>query len=174
MRTYYLSVFRGLAILINTRHKRFYGHTILDENKSKISEWFKEKTSKMQRAEMVDPEFEKLFDAYTTDQVEARYLIDPTMIERLKALYQEYDGEKMAAAFYDNKMLILIASNHNHFEPAHLYIPASDPVSILSMKQEIGQILSIIDRLSLYDPNEVHKNKEPNQNFLDKSQASAL
>ncbi len=156
-RTSYQTVFKGLAVLLDTRHKRFFGHTLIDQNKSKISEWFKERSSTLQRAEMVDPEFEAIFDVYTNDQVEARYLIDPIMIERLKGLYDEYDGEKMAAAFYDNKMLILIASKHNHFEPSNIYVPAISPDSILNMKKEIGEILSIVDKLSLYDPEEVHK-----------------
>lgn len=159
-KTYYKTIFKGLAILLNTKHKRFFGHTILDQNKSKISEWFKEKTHALERAEMVDPEFEEIFDAYTNDQVEARYLIDPIMIERLKGLYEEYDGEQMAAAFYENKMLILIASKHNHFEPSNIYVPATNPSSILNMKKEIGEILSIIDKLSLYDPDEVHKKQQ--------------
>ncbi|MBL4804811.1 MAG: DUF3137 domain-containing protein [Alphaproteobacteria bacterium] len=156
-RTRYVTVFKGLGVLLHVKNKDFYGHTIIDRNKSKISEWFKQRTSSLERAEMVDPEFEAIFDAYTNDQVEARYLIDPVMIENLKGLYQEYDGEKMAAAFYKNRMLILIASKKNHFEPANIYTPATSPASILKMKHEIHQILSIIDKLSLYDPREVHR-----------------
>jgi len=156
-RTYYDTVFKGLAIMLDIKQKRFYGHTILDKNKAAVFEWFKEKSAGLERAEMVDPEFEKYFDAYTNDQVEARYLIDPVMIENLNGLYREYEGNKMMAAFYNNKMLILVASNHNHFEPADLTVPAADPYSILNMKREVGQVLSIIDRLSLYDSQEVEK-----------------
>ena len=158
-KTYYVTVFKGLAILLDMNSKKFYGHTMLDKNKAKISEWFKEKSSKLKRANLVDPEFEKVFDVYTDDQVEARYLIDPVMMERLKGLQEEYDGEGITAAFYDSKMLILIQSRHNYFEPAELEIPATDPRSILSMKNEIGEILSLIDRLDLYDPDEVHANQ---------------
>ena len=156
-KTYYVSIFKGLAVLLEMEGKKFYGHTILDKDKGKMSEWFKEKSSGLKRANLVDPEFEKLFDAYTNDQVEARYLIDPLMIERLKGLYEEYNGERMMAAFFDKKMLILIESKYNHFEPADLHIPASDPRSILNMKKEIGEILSIVDRLDLYDPRKVHE-----------------
>ena len=152
-----VTVFKGLAILLDTNHKRFFGHTIIDENRTAIGQWFKQKTSKLERADMVDPEFEKVFDAWTNDQVEARYLIDPLMIERLTALYAEYKGDKMAAAFYENKMLIMIASKHNHFEPPNIYVPAADPQGILNMKREVGEILSIIDKLSLYDPKAVHE-----------------
>lgn len=155
-RTYYVSIFKGLAILLDMKTKRFYGHTILDKERNKIVEWFKEKSSNLKTANLVDPEFEKLFDVYTSDQVEARYLIDPAMIERIKGLQAEYEGESITAAFYESKMLILIRSKHNHFEPADISIPATDPVSVLGMKKEIGEILSVIDRLSLYDPAKVH------------------
>jgi len=156
-KTRYVTVFKGLAILLDMKSKRFLGHTILDYNKGKISEWFKERSLDLKRANLVDPVFEGRFDAYTNDQVEARYLIDPTMMERLNGMYEEYDGNKMAAAFYDSKMLILISSKHNYFEPARLEIPATDPRSILSMKKEIGEILSIVERLEIYDPYEVQK-----------------
>lgn len=155
-----VTTFKGLAILLDLQSRKFLGHTILDRNKSKMMEWFKEKSSDMKRARMVDPEFEDIFDAYTTDQVEARYLIDPLMIENLKGLYDEYEGKSMAAAWYDSKMLVMISSKHNHFEPAHIKIPATDPQSVLNMRHEIGQILSIIDRLELYDPQEIERQRE--------------
>jgi hypothetical protein len=150
-----VTVFKGLAVLLDMKHKKFLGHTIMDRNSSKVGQWFKEKSHDLERANMVDPEFEKIFDVYTNDQVEARYIIDPLMIERLKGLYMEYEGEKMAVSFYDSKMLVMIASKHNHFEPASLYTPATDPQSILSMKREIGEILSLVDKLSLYDSRKV-------------------
>ena len=155
-RTYYVSVFKGLVILLDMKSKKFYGHTMLDKDRSKITEWFKEKSGDLKRANLVDPEFEKMFDVYTNDQVEARYLIDPVMIERLKGLQTEYEGNNLTAAFYESKMLVLIESKHNHFEPADLHVPATDPRSIMNMKREIGEILSLIDRLNLYDPHEAH------------------
>ena len=73
-----------LAVLLTQGTKRFHGHTIMTQDKGKVGSWFKEKTSSFKRADLVDPEFEKLFDVFTTDQVEARYLIDPRIIENLK------------------------------------------------------------------------------------------
>ncbi len=156
-RTYYVSVFKGLAIMLDMKSKKFYGHTMLDKDRAKITEWFKEKSDGLKRANLVDPEFEKIFDVYTNDQVEARYLIDPVMMEHLKGVQRQYDGKGLTAAFYDSKLLILIESTHNYFEPADLEIPATDPRSVISMKREIGEILSLVDRLSLYDPSEVHQ-----------------
>jgi len=86
----YKTVFRGLTILLTHGARKFYGHTILTKDRSKMGEWFERQSTGLKRANMVDPEFENLFDVYTNDQVEARYLIDPLIIEALKALYSEY------------------------------------------------------------------------------------
>ena len=151
------TVFKGLAVLLTQGTKRFHGHTIMTQDKGKIGSWFKEKTSNFKRADLVDPEFEKLFDVFTTDQVEARYLIDPRIIENLKTLYREYSGKQMMVAFYDDHVLILIGSDVNHFEPADITTPATNEATLLAMKREIEGILSIVDRLSLYDPKKARK-----------------
>jgi len=147
-----VTVFKGLAVLLTHGTRKFYGHTILTRNQNKIGAWFKKQTTDLKRANMADPEFERLFDVYTNDQTEARYLIDPIIIESLKSLYQEYNGKKMLAAFYDDYVLILIESSKNHFEPAAINVSATNENEVLSMKREIAQIISIVDRLSLYDP----------------------
>ena len=79
-------------------------------------------------------EFEKIFDVFTTDQVEARYLIDPLIMGHFIKLYEEYDGKGMKAAFFDKQLLIMVESDKNFFEPANIEIPATDPRSILTMK----------------------------------------
>ena len=147
-----VTVLNGLAVLLTHGTRKFYGHTILTKDQNKIGEWLKKQTTDLKRANMVDLEFERLFDVYTNDQTEARYLIDPVIIESLKALYQEYNGDKMLVAFYDDHVLILIESDKNHFEPAAINISATNEKELLSMKHEIGEIISIVDRLSLYDP----------------------
>jgi len=155
-RTRTVTVFKGLAIHLKFQAKKFYGHTIVQKDQGKLGEWFKEKGSNLKRANLVDPEFEAAFDAYTNDQVEARYLIDPIMIEKIKSLYSEYNGKAISLAFHDEQMLILIASNHNHFEPANIHTLATTPESLMSMKREIENIISIIDKLSLYNPRDAH------------------
>jgi len=88
-----VTVFKGLAILLTQGTRKFYGHTILTRDQGAIGGWFKTQTSDLKRADLTDPEFEKLFDVFTNDQVEARYLIDPLIVENLKALYREYNGD---------------------------------------------------------------------------------
>lgn len=187
-----VTTFKGLAILLSMENKKFFGHTIVDHDKSKVSEWLSEKSLGLKRARMGSPKFEELYDAYTNDQVEARYLLDPKIIERFTHLYEYYtdprqrderpheqgwmtklaaaskfarygfkmNKKSLRAAYYDNRLLILIESPHNHFEPADLLVPATDPVSILHMKKEVGDILSLVDALEVYDPYKVHNEQQ--------------
>lgn len=146
-----VTVFKGLCILMTYEAGKFAGHTILTKDKGMIGGWLKNKFGSLEHADLVDPEFEELFDVYTNDQVEARYLVDPVVVERLKSIYEEYNGNKLMAAFFENKFLIFIESKTNHFEPANIRISALDEGGLVSMRREVKEILSIVDRLALYD-----------------------
>ena len=152
-----MPVFKGLAIFLSQGTRKFHGHTILTKDKGSIGEFFTKKSTELKRANLVDPEFERLFDVYTNDQVEARYLIDPVIMENLKTLYEDYDGRSMSVAFYEGNVLIMIASDTNHFEPASIFHPATDETELLAMRDEVQQVLSIVDRLSLYDARKLRR-----------------
>ncbi len=62
-----------------------------------------------------NPDFEKTFDVYSTDQIEARYLLSPSMMERLFALDREFN-KNITISFRDSNILIAIPESRNHFE----------------------------------------------------------
>lgn len=144
-----VTVFKGLAILLSGGTRPFTGHTIITKDKTKLGAWTKSKITGLKRANLVDLEFEGLFDVFTTDQTEARYLIDPVIMENLKTLQDDYNGDSLTASFYDDHVLILIASDTNHFEPAKIDIPATNETELLAMQSEFEKILSIVDQLAL-------------------------
>jgi hypothetical protein len=149
--TRYVTVFKGLAIMMTLPQEKFAGHTILQGNSIALAQWLKEKTSGLQRADLVDPEFEKEFDVFTDDQMEARYLIHPVMIEKIKGLKESYDASGVMAAYRKDTLLILLSSARNHFEPADIKIPATDRAGLLAMKREVEHILSLVDEMEMYD-----------------------
>lgn len=144
-----VTVFKGLAILLSGGTRPFSGRTIIVKDKTSIGAWAKSKISGLKPANFVDLEFERLFDVFTTDQTEARYLIDPVIMENLKTLQSHYNGDSLMASFYDDHVMILIASDSKHFEPAAIDIPATDETELMAMRDEIANILSIVDQLSL-------------------------
>lgn len=146
--------FKGLFFLLNLNRKNFHGHTILLSNTTKVQEWFQEKKSGLKKANMVSPEFEKRYDCYTNDQVEARYLLDPVMIEKLQDLRLSYftysNGvhKQISAAFFGKTFLfIMLPSKHNHFEHANIHVSAMNVGVIKSMRRELQSVLSLIDYL---------------------------
>jgi hypothetical protein len=146
-----VTVFRGLAILISMQ-KKFLSHTIVVKNAAALMQWFEEKKSGLKRADLVDPEFEKMFTVYTNDQVDARYLIDPVIIERFKSMAEIYSAQGLTASYYDRRLLLLIPSRIDLFEPAALEVSAEDKRSILHMEQEMEHIFLLIDQLENYRP----------------------
>lgn len=159
--TQYVTVFKGLAILIRLPNDRFAGHTVLMGNSAALMQWFKKKSLGLQRADLVDPAFEKQFDVYTNDQVEARYLIHPVMIEKIKAIRESYEADAVMVAYMDRRLLLLLRSKKNHFEPADIAIPATDPASVISMKHEVQQVMNLIDQMEQYDKSVAHAGDAP-------------
>ena len=147
-----VTVFQGLLIEIDLGKASFHGHTAVLHNKTAFLDFSKQCPAGLKRVKVPAPEFEQAFNAYGTDQVEARYLLDPAMMERLLGIYKEFSGQGMAVAFYKNKVMILISTSYNPFEPDGLFTPAGCHHSILRVKKEFENVLSLIDRLKLYDP----------------------
>lgn len=152
----FFDVFRGIAVLVTLPENKFFGHTVVVQNRGSIAEYLHEKATGLKRADLVSPAFEKDYDVYTSDQVEARYLIDPVMIERIQALKGFYDTSGILLAYYDSRFLALIPSKKNLFEPPKIDIRTIQPETLLSLKQEIENILHIIDHLRLYNPHQKH------------------
>lgn len=59
---------------------------------------------------MVDPRFEDAFSVWSSDGVEARYLVHPDYAERLIAVEQAYAGENIRALFHDGDLLLVLES----------------------------------------------------------------
>lgn len=150
-----VTVFKGIVLLLAYSKPKFLGHTILRRNANSIEAFFLKKQASLQRANLVDPEFEKLYDVYTTDQVEARYLMHPEMMEIVKNIGSIYDAKDLTVSFYTNHVLIMLSTPKDHFEPAGIYVPARDPISILTMKRELDSVFSVIDILEMTDLNRV-------------------
>ena len=63
-------------------NKTFKGTTIIKRDRGKVANFFRSKMSGLESVKLEDPKFEKLFDVYGNDQIEARYLLTPSFMER--------------------------------------------------------------------------------------------
>lgn len=121
-RTRYSTIFQGLFIVANF-NKNFHGQTVVlpdvaqSSFGSLIGSWLQSKN--MARDELVkmdNPEFEKEFVVYSDDQIEARYILSHTMMERLLE-YKRKTKHDIYVSFVENHLHLAIEYNKDLFEP---------------------------------------------------------
>ncbi len=96
-----------------------------------------------------DVEFNKHFKAYSTDQVEGRYLITTTFMERFKKMQEAFQGTDYKCSFYKNSVLFAFATKKDHFEIGDLYTPLNTPKHMEKFFDELASILAMIDYFKL-------------------------
>ena len=73
-------------------------------------------STKGKLVKLENPEFEKLFAVFSTDQTEARYILTPAIMEALVNIYKLY-GRKMHLSFIGARVYLAISFTKNLFEP---------------------------------------------------------
>ncbi len=137
---HWVDIFKGFFFIADFQ-KDFHGQTVVYRNS-----WLK-LNFRNQRVKLENPEFEKKFDVYSTDQIEARYLLTPGMMEKLLELDRKFPG-KITLSFYNSNVIIAIPDNTDHFE-ASIW---SSQLRNNSLKQEydtLSALIGIIDDLNL-------------------------
>ena len=142
------TVFDGL-ILELSMNKSFGGKTIVKKDSGTVGNWFIKKSTSLKKVKLEDPNFEKMFEVYSDDQVEARYLLTVTFIERLKELVENFGGKSIQCCFYNNKLLMMIPIEKDMFEPGSIYEAEDFIDDSKSLLKELSLIFSIIDTLKL-------------------------
>ncbi len=117
-----VTVFQGI-ILRMAFARGFLGTTVLRRNSVIKFTLFGDSISgdgqKLERIKMVHPDFEDAFDVYSSDPVEAQYLVHPVYIERLIALEHEFAGKNLAALFHGGDMIVTLETG-DMFESASM------------------------------------------------------
>lgn len=145
-----VTIFKGLCILFSA-HKPFAGITYGKTDKG-VFNLFADKAkmlSEFDRVILEDPVFERQFQVYSTDQIEARYLLTPSFMTRIMALKNRLGAGSVEFSFFDNKLLLMIETSKNYFEVSSLFIPATFEADVDSIYDEMNLIFSIIDELKL-------------------------
>lgn len=116
----WVTVFRGVVMSV-ALDREFHGTTVLVRDMMHRTFWGGRKDSvkvdglTLDHVEMVHPEFEDAFDIYSSDPVEASYLIHPVYVERLIALERSFAGQDIATIFHQGDLVIALRSG-NMFE----------------------------------------------------------
>lgn len=152
-RVNYEVAFEGSIILIDM-NKRFSGKTIGHQDVGTfgnvlLSGFAKTFGSKFQNVRLEDPVFENQFEVYSTDQVEARYLLTTSFMERLIKLREVLDVRAIEFSLYNNKLLILVPRDIDRFEIVSILRPTNFEEEIKILLAEMESIAQIIDTLKL-------------------------
>ncbi len=140
--------FTGLLVLLEIP-KNFSGHTLICGNNPLCKQNPNNIGMKI-NLESID--FNDKFHVFSTDQVEARYIITPSFMERFINLTKIF-GPYICSYFYENnKVLITIQSLEvlDFFSIGNIKKTMADKEQFIRFFNEFYAILSIIDELKLY------------------------
>lgn len=143
-RTTWVTVFKGQCLRLDF-HKTFYGRTLVTRDAGFFNRFGG--GGKMQRAGLEDPTFEKIFEVYTTDQVESRYLLTPDLMQKLVDLETTFKGGKLKACFDQGEMFITVQGG-NLFEPGSMFKPLDSPDRVKELLSDFNAVFNIIDEVT--------------------------
>jgi hypothetical protein len=146
-RTRWSTVFRGQLIRMHFP-RDFLGVTIVRRDAGVFNAFGGGKSDgkKLERVRLVATEFEKAFEVWGTDQVEARYLLHPVMMERLIELERGLKGKRIRCAFEEGDLLVAVEGG-NLFEPGDLFKPLVDPARAKRIVDEISGVVRVMDQV---------------------------
>ena len=136
----WVTVFQGTLMFIEFK-KKFLGKTVVRRNNILHN---KKKFADMKKVGLVDPTFEKIFQAYGTDQVEARYLLTPDFMQKLVDLEKSVEGKRIRFAFIDRSLMIAVETK-NRFEAGSMLKPLTSTSRAQTVLNEIGAVYDLID-----------------------------
>lgn len=93
--------------------------------------------------DLEDPEFEKLFVVTSDDQVEARYILTPVFMEKLREFRQKV-GNDIHLAFVNGKMHLAIPTGHDYFEP-RLFGPILERRDLMKFIDMLGLLIGVAE-----------------------------
>lgn len=151
--TTWQTIFRGLFFLAGF-NKDFKGHTlVLPDMAQKI---FGEVLGSLfqswnfTRGELVkleDPEFERFFVVYGTDQIEARYILSASLMKRITD-FRKKTGKAICLSFMDKRVFVAIPYKETLFEP-RLFRKTTSRESIRKYYDDLRLAVGIVRDLDL-------------------------
>lgn len=111
-------LFEGIVIAIPTTKKMSYKTIVQDTLFRNVNRtnYYKINRPNLQEIEIEDIEFMKEYSIYSANQIEARRLLTPIFIERVKKLKEIFNAKYMDIAFLDGYVLIALDTKKNMFE----------------------------------------------------------
>lgn len=141
------TVFDGVLVLLKFP-KNFSGQTVV------FKDWgyfncFHKTARHFEKIKLEDIVFEKEFEVFGTDQIEARTLLTTAFMERMLKVRDIFQGKKIQFSFFDEHLLIAIHTSTDMFEPSSLFKCSTNRQPIDKVFEQFLAVFAIIDFLKL-------------------------
>jgi Protein of unknown function (DUF3137) len=143
------TIFQGLFYILDFP-KSFRGSTFVmpDHNSwlGGFGDFIQRFDGRGDLVKLEDPDFERAFVVHSTDQVEARYLLSTSMMQRILRLSAR---GQVSLAFTGGNLYVALASERNRFEPHFNLFKPINGLGLADQLDELHEVLSIVDELDL-------------------------
>lgn len=97
--------------------------------------------------QLEDPEFDEMFIVYGSDDIEARYILSPSMMRRILDLRRRWN-DQVRLSFFESSVCLAISHKNNLFEPS-LKTPVGCGTQLGRIASEVRTCLDLVEDLSL-------------------------
>jgi hypothetical protein len=107
------------------------------------------RSSALERVRLEDPRFERKYEVYGSDQIEARALLTPAFMERFTALASGAGFSPPAALVQGNRLTAALPKRlmGDLFEPPPYWKPAGGAEALQSLSRDIEAVLKMADEI---------------------------
>jgi hypothetical protein len=139
----YDTVFQGQLIRMAFA-RRFQGVTVIARDKGLLNNL--RRPVGMQRVGLASSQFERDFEIYSTDQVEARFLVHPAFMQKLLDMEAAYRSCNLRGMFCEGELLLAV-EGRDRFKIGNPFKPFDRLEDARSVADDLGHILGVIDFL---------------------------
>lgn len=150
---YWHTIFKGIFFIADF-HKDFAGETLVLPDKAErlfgsvLGSMFQSLNLKRdQLIKLEDPEFEKLFVVYGSDQIKARYILSTSLMKRITD-FKKKTGKQIYLSFVGGRVFVAIPYIENIFEP-RVFKTLLDFSPIQKYFEDLKLAIGIVDELNL-------------------------
>ncbi|MEO1473181.1 MAG: DUF3137 domain-containing protein [Pseudomonadota bacterium] len=124
--------------------KTFLGTTVLRRGKFLA----RRPSGTLEPVKLESTAFDEQFEAFSSDQVEARFLLTPDVMDALTLLSRKYHSESLAIVFQFNRITLRLDAP-NRFESGSLFCPIDEKDRFTSAAADLAVLMDVIDAVAV-------------------------
>ena len=136
-------VFNGL-IYVLTFPDSLAGRVIVKRDKGVLMNWINEKELNLNKVNLESTEFENDFEILANDQVEARFVLSPVVMENILKMKNSFYDKDFVVSFFKNTVVISVSTSGDYFELNSPFESLLNKNGVNLFKEQFDQIFTFI------------------------------